>query len=95
MGRGGGGIKRKDRKSESRLQRDSLFLSFLKWPWGSRYALFLDPAPSTPYRFFIAPNASKYAKTAPAAISDIPTLIAICAAKMALSTEAHPLTDQA
>jgi len=55
----------------------------------------LNLLPSTRYRFFIAPHASKYAKTAPAAISGIPTLIAIWAAKMALSTEAHPLSDQA
>lgn len=39
--------------------------------------------------------APTYAKTAATAIIGIPKLIAICAAKTALSTDAQPFTDQA
>jgi hypothetical protein len=49
----------------------------------------------TLYRFFIAPKATTYASTAKPAIIGIPKLIAAWAATMALSTDAHPFTDQA
>ena len=49
----------------------------------------------TLYRFFIAPKATTYASTAKPATNGIPKLIAAWAATMALSTDAHPFTDQA
>jgi hypothetical protein len=57
---------------------------------GSLFYAFYPPS-----FIFAAKYANAYIITPPTAITGIPKLIAAWAATMALSTEAHPFTDQA